>query len=205
MLRPLESRPRSLEKFSAMTGSLRPERPRRSPARTGRGWWAVAGIAIAVLVVVAVLAVVVPRPRAASTASSDLCGGAAGPNCQGYQTTLPYEVGGVVRNVSQCDEFGSSGRQPELVFNYSEFGTIYGVVVPQPYYDGVNLSFLYNPYGYLHDAWAVSQTAWIEYPTIGIHAVNITLPSIAHTWCLAWWNPGTTGEVTLTTDVDLYP
>jgi hypothetical protein len=202
-------RGRSSTQFSQMVGSFKP--PRAASGVTG--WKLVVGA----VVIVAIMAIAIIGLRSqgvlghgsgsSSGARTDLCQSTPGPNCRGYQISLPYLEEGRELNVSGCDSVVPSGSGQQFEVSFTTNDAMYAALVPSVLYWGTNVSYSQNPFGFYDDSSAVAQTAWNSgpVPVSGNHSLDATVPTTYSQWCLSWWDPGSPGTVTFTTDAYLTP
>jgi hypothetical protein len=201
-------RGRSTVQFSQMVGGVKPRRASTNVA----GWRiAVGAVGIIAVVVVAFLALrsyglLGSSSGSAAGSRTDLCQSGAGQNCRGYQISLPYLVEGRNSNVSPCDSIEPGGAGTYLQFGYATSVAMYGALVPSVlYWGGGNLSYSANPAGFYDDPSDVDQAAWNSgvVPVVGNHSVDVAVPDNYPQWCLSWWDSGSPGVITFSTDAYL--
>jgi hypothetical protein len=204
----LNVRARSTTGFAQMVGGVKPTEGPVRPTGVSRGRLAVGAVAVVALILVATVLLwyhgYLGGPGASPSGSRlDLCQSPPGPNCQGYTISLPFLEEGRETNVSLCDSIvpGSGGQRLEL--SYSTTVPMYGDLIPSVLYWGSNVSFSANPAGFLSDSAAVAQAAWDSGLLTGSHSIDVPVPSTYPQWCLAWYDPGSNGLVSFSSDAVL--
>jgi len=205
--------PPTPKELEAAADGRPPEPPEAPPPKSARWVILVLTIGIAIVVLVASIGLLTHflagAPAGAQKTSGslvrvDLCQNTSGADCKGNQIVLPYESSaGLSENVTSCYAVYPKGDSARLWMNFSTTSRIYGVLIPEPLYRGAVTSYFTNPSGFYNSSAAVAQAAWNSGQVFGGALVNVSIPSGFPEWCMAWWNPGTTGEITFTADVYL--
>jgi hypothetical protein len=205
--------PPTKEDLDEAAGGEPPLEPEPTPPKSARWVILVLTIGIALVVLVASVGLLTHFLKPTSDGSapitgnfvrSDLCQNTSGVDCKGSQIEIPYLAGNELKeNVTQCYAIYPTGNSPRLWLNFTTNSRILGVLIPESLYNGANVSYLSNPAGFYNSSSEVSQAAWNSGTVLGGDLVNQSIPSSTSGWCLAWWDPGYPGTVTLTADVYL--
>ncbi len=169
---------------------------------------AIAAVVIVIAVMVSGVALYYHGDLGASHASSgtlrtDLCTAPGGDFCAGSVIMLPFVEEGRDVNVSLCESIVPNGTGDHVELSYLSSVPMFGVIVPSGLYWGTTVTFLYNPSGYFNNSTAMGEAAWNSGRVSGHQSLTIAIPTDVHEWCLAWWDPGPSGDVVLGSNATL--
>lgn len=193
-----------------------PEPETAEERASARSWWLIPAVIIVAIIAVLVglhlvesyfpgLRSPVQPPLVTYAVTSDLCNASLGTNCVGNSFVLPATTLSGTTNTTGCDTVPTLGPGEQLWLNLTNGGTspIDGILLATTTFGKSPVSWSGNPWRVFGNVSDAGTAPWSQSVPTGAASYVVPVPSTHADWCLGWWMPSGSTQITLNSDVTL--